>query len=470
MFPVPFGTQAYKSLARPLAAQRLVNYFPERTARQAKEPFTLLARPGLDIFSIAGNGPVRGQHVMNETHFVVSGPDVYRIDAAGVPFLLGQVAGEGTVKMADNGTQLAIAAGENGYIYDGLTLEQIVDEAFGDVIDVVFLKGYFIWIKARSRQFFISGLYDGKSYDSLEFATAETTPNDLLGAIVDHQVILFFKSSDIEIWWNSGNADFPFEPVAGGQIERGLLAAESVVRLDNSIFWLGVGPEGGVMVFRNDGFRAARVSTHIVEAEIESYSLPSQAVAFGFTMEGHSFYVLTFPGRATWVHDATTDEWLRWESQTAENAPLGTWRVLRHAYVYGKHIMSCCDTGALFEASRAFQTDAGKPIRCIATTTLVQADRELVVMNRFELDVLRGVGLTSGQGSDPQAVLRWSDDGGKTWSNELWRGFGKKGECENRAIWTRMGQFRERVIEITISDPVIRGLVGGYTDVEVSVG
>ena len=76
-----------------------------------------------------------------------------------------------------------------------------------------------------------------------------------------------------------------------------------------------------------------------------------------------------------------------------------------------------------------------------------------------------GVGLNSGQGSDPQIMMMYSDDGGRTYSNELWRSLGLIGEYKTRAIWRRLGQFRQRQIKLTISDPVRKLVMGYYTDV-----
>jgi hypothetical protein len=61
------------------------------------------------------------------------------------------------------------------------------------------------------------------------------------------------------------------------------------------------------------------------------------------------------------------------------------------------------------------------------------------------------------QGSDPQAMLRWSDDGGHTWSNEHWKPMGMIGQFGYRTIWRRLGatmKIRDRVYEISGTDPV----------------
>jgi hypothetical protein len=65
--------------------------------------------------------------------------------------------------------------------------------------------------------------------------------------------------------------------------------------------------------------------------------------------------------------------------------------------------------------------------------------------------------------TDPRVMLRWSDDGGHTWSNEHWASMGKIGEYGKRVIWRRLGmttKLRDRVYEISGSDPVKIAIMG----------
>jgi hypothetical protein len=64
---------------------------------------------------------------------------------------------------------------------------------------------------------------------------------------------------------------------------------------------------------------------------------------------------------------------------------------------------------------------------------------------------------------DPRVMLRWSDDGGHTWSNEHWASMGKLGEYGKRVIWRRLGmttKLRDRVYEISGTDPVKIAIMG----------
>ena len=73
------------------------------------------------------------------------------------------------------------------------------------------------------------------------------------------------------------------------------------------------------------------------------------------------------------------------------------------------------------------------------------------------------------RGIDPQVCLRWSDDGGLRWSDERWSSLGRTGQRNARAIWRRLGSARDRVYEITITDPVPVRLLGVELDAKAGV-
>ena len=98
------------------------------------------------------------------------------------------------------------------------------------------------------------------------------------------------------------------------------------------------------------------------------------------------------------------------------------------------------------------------------TSPPVSEDNKRIQHNRVELVFEQGVGLSTGQGSDPQVMLQHSDDGGRTWSTERWRGLGRIGEYRRRAVWNRGGQARDRIYRFRISDPVPRTLILATTE------
>lgn len=103
-----------------------------------------------------------------------------------------------------------------------------------------------------------------------------------------------------------------------------------------------------------------------------------------------------------------------------------------------------------------------------------------VVLNQQQVSMLYnggvGVQLNSAligtwlqnDGSDPQVMMRLSNDGGKTWGLERWRGAGKTGEYNKRIVWYRLGQGRKRVFEISTTDNIPWRLLGASIDLRPS--
>jgi hypothetical protein len=82
----------------------------------------------------------------------------------------------------------------------------------------------------------------------------------------------------------------------------------------------------------------------------------------------------------------------------------------------------------------------------------------------FQVDMETGVGLSDpdAQGHVPVIMIRWSDDGGHTWSNVHEIPIGKLGKYKTRALLRRLGRSRDRVYELTMSDPVRSNVIASY--------
>jgi hypothetical protein len=308
----PFLGAAYVARSVNAADNRMVNLFPEVIPEGGKERGWLQRTPGLRRVRSIGTGPIRGLWSFGAYAYAVSGDSLYRIPTTGAATLLGTVSGSGPVSMADNGVQLFIAANPDGFIYNSQTqvFGQITDPDFPGALIVGYLDGYFVFIEPQSQRVWVTSLFDGTSVDPLDFASAEGAPDNLVSMIVDHREVWLFGTESTEVWVNSGGADFPLERVNGAFNEVGCAAPYSVAKADNSVFWLGADDRGQGMVYRANGYTAARVSTHAVEWQVQSYGDISDAVGFTYQQDGHAFYVLTFPAAGkTWAYDAAANAW-----------------------------------------------------------------------------------------------------------------------------------------------------------------
>jgi len=306
-------------------------------------------------------------------------------------------------------------------------------------------------------QWFISALYDSASIDALQFASAESKPDPLQRAIVVNRELWLFGSQSIEPWQNTGASPFPFERVTGAVMDRGTAAFLSPAELTGSVFWLG----DDLAVYMATGYSPQRISNFAVEEFLRKAAADdgvSDAFGMTYTQAGHSFYVLTLPAAGyTFVYDITTQLWHeRWSGTQLTHAKwnvttLVSWNSVIYAgYTDGQVGILDLDT---FD-------ELGNAIRSAAMTPPLYNDGKRAEVPVLELECELGVGLSAGQGSDPQIMVRWSDDGGATFSNQREAALGLMGDRIDRAIVRRMGLFRQREYEFSISDPVKRCFYG----------
>lgn len=465
---IPFATNSYKSRSLPVSAQRCINMYAEMQPQDAKSNVVLFGAPGLISFSSASVGPIRGLWNMNGILYAVSGNGLYSISSTGVAVLLGTgISGTGVVSMSDNGTQLLIVNGTNGYVYSiagGFVL--ITSTNFFPSNTVTFFDNYFVFDRVGTNRYFISASLDGTTYSALDFASAAVNPDFVLGTINQQENLLIFGEETIETWYDSGDVNFPFNRYDGATIERGCGAAKTILKEDNSVFFLG---NDGIF-YRLNGVIPVRISTHAIEYEWSKYTTLSNANAYSYTWNGHKFVVVQFPsGPATWVYDIATNLWHERVSFDVNANSLGRWRGNVSANCYGKVLVGDAFNGTIGYLSDTTYAEYGNTIQAYLVSPVIHSDRKRVFMNRFELDMETGVGLNTGQGSDPQVMLDWSDDGGRTFKPlQIWNSFGKIGEFTKRLRWLRLGQARNRVMRITISDPVTRTIIANNVDLRVA--
>ena len=463
----PILGQAYTVRTVNEADNRLVNMFLEVVPNEGLEPGFLSTAPGLRRVATIGTGPIRGLWTYGGYGYVVSGSQLYKLTSTYSATLLGTISGTGPVSMADNGTQLFIAANPDGYIYNASTdvFQKITDEDFPGAVTVSFLDGYFVFNKPDSQQFYITGIYDGTNIDALDFASAEGSPDLLIGLIVDHREVWLFGNNSVEVWYNAGLADFPLARIQGAFNELGCAAPYSIAKMDNGLFWLGADARGDGIVYRANGYTGQRISTHAMEFAISQYDDISDAIAYTYQQQGHSFYVLTFPtANKTWCYDVATQMWH--ERAGWENSQFARHRSNCQMFFGDQTIVGDFENGKLYALDLNVFEDDDVPQKWLRSWRALgpgQNNLKRSAHHTLQLEITSGVGLVSGQGSDPQIMLRWSDDGGHTWSNEHWTSAGKIGEYGRRAIWRRLGmttKLRDRLYEVSGTDPVEITIMG----------
>lgn len=535
----PILGSAYTARSVNAADNRMVNLFPEVVPEGGKQPAFLQRVPGLTLRAAVGSGPIRGMWEHGGYLYVVSGNTFYQVNSSFVATAKGTVSGSNLVTMADNGTQIFIAANPDGYIYNTSTgaFGQITDPDFPGASVVDYLDGYFVFIEPSSQRIWVTALLDGTSIDPLDFASAEGDPDNITSMIVDHREVWVFGNNSTEVWYNAGLSDFPLVRIQGAYNELGCAARYSVAKMNNQIYWLGKDFRGQGIVYVANGYQGQRISTHSVEWQIQQYGTMSDAIGYTYQQDGHSFYVLVFPSAGkTWVYDASTgawheragwnDNWTRYRGQAqiffnTENllgdyANGNIYAIDQDTYTYNgetqrwlrswralptgentlrrtaQHTLQLdCETGVGLEqfpayASEDLATESGDILLVeYVQNDLVTESGETITTetnDNFETIAdaptppyyytppiyLTTTAYTAAPGYDPEVMLRWSDDGGHTWSNEHWRSMGKIGQYGYRTIWRRLGmttKLRDRVYEVSGTDPVKIAIMGAELQV-----
>lgn len=481
--------------------QRAVNIFAEKIESGAGKEGQVAyynSTPGLDELMDLGEGPIRlilvddpkkDQYNPNNRVFVVSGAEVYKCQFAGGSWdteLMGEMeTATGPVKGATMQGDLGVAVfvdGKRCYLYwrydsgDALIVDDFgTFEDFGyfeieNPIDVMWVDGYFIFLEGFSGRFWVSK-WGSLEVDALSFATSEGSPDNLIGGIICDRNAYLFNERSLEVYQNTGNADFPFERAPGGFIEKGCLSQLSIAKIDSKVFWLCRDEFGQGMIMMIQGLSWQRISTHAIEQAIRRYAHPELATAYTYQDRGHSFYVLSF-AEMTWVYDISTGLW-------HERMYLDDGEEIRHRgqggaffAATGETLLGDFENGKVYRFNQATKTDNGSPIKRIRSCPHVSSNPNRVFCKSLFLDMQTGVGLDGGvQGSDPQVILEYSDDGGHTWSSEMWASAGKKvggiGDFKKRVKWNRLGSFYDRVFRVSYTEPTDFVLLGAELELEM---
>lgn len=463
---LPFINQTGGSRSRDVDYQITQNWYPEITPN-GKSQVCLMPTPGLKLWSNLGAGPIRGSIKFQDELYVVASNTVYKINlSGGATALTGTLnTTGGRVSMCHNGTTLMIADGTNGYYCTTSTVTTITDADYPDTAThCVFFDGYFVANDpANVGRFYISDSYATdatNSWGATSFATAERAPDGLVSIVANNRELWFLGEDTAEVWYNAGALTVPFEPVQNAFSQWGCAAKYSPATADGSVFWLAKNEQGQGLVVQSRGYQPQVISTDAIMSKIASMTVINNAFGYTYQAYKHTFYVLTFPSeQTTLVYDLATQAWHEWSSKG-----IGRHRSQTHTYFNNRHIVGDYTDGKLYELDYSTYTDNGDVITRIRRSPHIHADDQYTFHRSVRVDFEEGVGNTND--TNPQAMLKWSDDGGHTWSNEYWRDIGKVGEYKNKAVWRNLGRSDDRIYELKVTDGVKAIVIDAFADID----
>ncbi len=458
-----FGTHSYRHDSASLSSQRCINAYVEQQPRDARTAVAVIGSPGLDEFANVGTGPIRGGLQMNDVAYFVSGSELWEVDANGDGVLRGTgITGLNPISMDGNGFEIVITNGLAGFSYllADQTFQQITDPDFEIGNTVVVINSLFAFDWAGTNKFTLSDILDGRSYSG-DFASAESNPDFVKAVRNRNGVLLVFGAKTIEPWDHTGATDFPFSRSRGNTVDRGIAAPLAITSANQAEWFLG----NDMVFYQMAGLSLRRVSTSALEIEWRKYASTSDAYCFPASINGHVFVHLVFPLESKcFAYDLTTDRWHERMSFDPAGGEI-KWRGSCAIECYGKTLVGDSLSGRIGVFDPQSYTDFGAPLVTKLVSAPIWHNNRNIGIPLLEVDLETGVGLTSGQGSDPQLMLEISTDGGKTWhSEQLWSTIGKKGEYDMLTVgYDRLGTARHWTFRLTISDPVKRVFHGART-------
>jgi hypothetical protein len=485
-----FVGPSYTTRLLQTSMEECLNLFPEKLeSPNAKPPWILRGTPGLSVAVTGMTGRIRGQFQQDGRSFAVDSGDASTAahlweTTTGTPVSLGTVASDtNRAYLETNGSQngagghqlICLSAG-HGYIYDlnAGTFAEIAASGWppATAIGVTYFDGYFLVLTPT----FVgqSTLEDGTAWNASNRGARSIATDNNVAFINNYpqHTLWVFGSKRTEVWYDNAGATFSFGPIPGVFVNVGCAAAASVQRFNDTVVWLGTDEAGTATVFLAVGYNAQRISTLAVEADLALCASVSDFVGWVYSEEGHTFYVLSsVANQRTWVYDAKEQLWHKrgyFVGSTGLTQQVRGWNHIISPG--GAHWVGDWETGTIYQQSLTTYSDNGNPIRALRRFPHLTADGHRIFYPGLSLFAAQGLGLSTGQGSDPTVQLSWSDDGGNTFGPELPRSLGKQGAYGNRTYWQRLGVGRNRVFQLSMTDPVPRAWLSVTLDPDPVVG
>ena len=456
-----FIGETYQARSANANAEECINLLPEVTGGSGKSKIHYLHTPGLaDYVNLSWGAPVGCLWAGDDRLLAVAGNYYGEIfHNAGLPSFVSRgsvssASGFPAPQIHSNGSQIIVVSG--GYLYcdngddlpspPGTGLPVFVYQI--PAVSATYLDGYFIALTPDSNEICISGLLNGLSWNALDIQTRLSSHDRLVAIASDKKLLWMFGKRNIDVWYNSGNADFPFEPVQGGSIRCGTVVPDTIVELDNSFFFMSEDERGGTSVVRTEGFNLKRVSTHAIERRIVSPINAYHWRAWGYEEEGHQFYILTqASGTYTFALDVTTGLWTRrqywsgtaWEPHLAQ---CHAYTTPGYSGMGGYHFVGSRLNGKVYQQSMNLYTDAGAAIRRYRQAPHVSTGEGPLFYHAFHLDTPLG----------PSGItLKWSNNDGATWTADKVPTVTKAtADRKSRLTWRRLGDSWDRIFAVTL--------------------
>lgn len=469
--PISLGKGSNKSKFGQEGIAELVNCYFEPLGEGSKAGSAIYARNGEEDFATLTNGTgVRALLDLGSKLLAVAGRRVFEVGPGGSPATdVGGIPSDGFVTMARNNaspTQVGIVCDGQLHVYEDGDVAQSADTDLPPPVCVVAKDGYFI-LPIQDGRWFIAGP-NTDAIDGLDFASAESQPDDNVMAAVRGPDVILFGTRSTEFWQNTGAADFPF--TRSHTINVGCYAAGGVQnimarvneRMVDSVIWPATDNQGAFAgMYILDGLTPVKISSaevdDLIRSETDRTGIRSQAwTETSLNGQTHNFYNISGTSFSR-TFDTTTGNWHARKTQGSDR-----WRMSCHAVFQNDHIWGGQSTNKLYRSLPSLLTDSGEELIAQWTLPTVHMFPHRFRVNGFYLDALTGVGAASATDADanPVLVIQYSKDGGISWSAPRYASIGAGGQRHVRVKERSFGMFGPHGVTFrgSCSAAVIKGV------------
>ena len=471
--PIPFVGPLQEGVVPRINSQRTINMVPQVESPGARVPVSLRYTPGMVRYLAAGSAnsgcrPGSGKIFQGNSYWVF-GNEVVKVDTAGNRTRIGLLDTDGgLVSIALNHLELCIVDGSNNvYSYIPTNATPWAKTSLSGIGDVcptfIVMKDFYFAINrtygnvVERGNFYLSAINDGRTF--LGAATnAESSPDAISAMAATSNDIIILGERTIQHYVNIGSTAFQFDPARGRDISWGIHAPASISKIDDTVYLLAI-CEGAIKFLKHPG---GVISDPDMDSILARMTRTDDCRAFTYAQDGHFQVQFTFPTEdRTFVYDLHSQKFYEKKSH-------GVGRHLATAALFfnGKLLVGREDTGYLYEWDWDTYTDDGEIIERErrAPVAFEDSDKEMIC---DYLKIIIDAGIGSIAGEDPQMMLDYSTDGGKTFHGEQWAGAGKQGEYDTMPEFDSLGSSRTGFIfRWRATDPapwVILGAVGSFS-------
>lgn len=445
---------AYKGRSRN-NIQELINMYIEFDTVGGEDKLELRGTPGYTRwFDSETTEEIRGFNIFQGELWVVIGNTLYSISgpsgAGGTKTSKGALTtSAGRVQIENDGTVLAVCDGFHVYSQLGVALTQERTASY-----MTYQKGLFIIAIPETGSAMSSS--DPTTWPGTPNIAAEQSPDFIVSMISDENELIILGNTSIEIQYITGETDPSFLIVSGGFKEIGCFAKNSVVKMNDQVYFL----DDNNHVRRLTGSQTEILSTPSISFQISELEDQQEAIAYSYSIDGHFIYVLTFDqSNITYCFDSTTSIWYKWSTGGYNN------RHNSNCFIRfnGKNLVGDKSNGIIYELDPTSRRDNGTAIYRERTFQYITNKPAPTFFDKLILDIQTA----TEPGSEPQVMLDFSDDYGKTYSLERRGSLGEAGQYNLPIEFDALGSASSRAFRIRITDDTFVSiqnaqLIGGF--------